>query len=182
VSYLPPIVQALLLLVVVSAAIFDIRERRVPNWIALAGLLLGIALNVFLFETAGLWMSLKGFGLAFLIYFPLYLVRGMGAGDVKLMAAVGGIVGWANWLGILVLTALMGGLAAVVIVLARGRVRQTLENIWMILMSLGHGRAPYRVDPNLDVRSGKGIRLPHAAMIACGAIGFLVAAAIWAPH
>lgn len=178
----PLIVQALLLLVVISAAIFDVRERRVPNWIVVTGLVLGIALNLFLYETPGLWMSLEGLGLAFLIYFPLYLLRGMGAGDVKLMAAVGGIVGWANWLGILVLTALVGGLAAAVVVLARGRVRKTLDNIWMILLSLRFRQAPYKANPQLDVRSSEGIRLPHAAMIACGAIGFLVAAKIWAPH
>src|SRR5258706_4003267 len=101
---------------------FDFRYRRVPNWLTLSGVLLGIGLNAFLFETPGLWASFRGLGLAFLIYFPLYLLRGMGAGDVKLMAAVGAIVGPANWLGILVLTSLMSGVAALVLVTAQGRI------------------------------------------------------------
>ena len=139
-------------------------------------------LNAFLFETPGLWMALKGVGVAFLIYFPLYLLRGMGAGDVKLMAAVGAMVGWANWLGILVLTSLFGGVAAVVLVVAKGRIRKTAENIWLILMSIRRGHAPYAKNPQLDVRTDQGIRLPHAVVIAFGALGFLIAAAIWAPR
>src|SRR6266404_9200165 len=138
---------------------FDFRYRRVPNWLTLTGVVLGIALNAFLFETEGLWMSLKGIGVAFLIYFPLYLLRGMGAGDVKLMAAVGALVGWMNWLGILVLTSLLGGIAAIVIITAKGRVRKTLENIWLILMSIKSGHAPYSKSPQLDIHSDQGIRL-----------------------
>jgi prepilin peptidase CpaA len=182
VSHPPLIVQVLLLMLVIPAAMFDVKQRRVPNVIVLAGLLLGIGLNLFLYETDGLWMSLKGCGLAFLVYFPLYLVRGMGAGDVKLMAAIGAIVGTANWLGILVLTSLVAGAAAAAMVISRGRVSATLQNIWIILTSLRYGQAPYRSNPDLDVRSDKGIRLPHALMIACGAVGFLVVSAIWAPR
>ncbi len=132
----PIIVQILLALIVVTAAMFDFRYRRVPNWLTLSGVLLGIGLNAFLFETPGLWASLRGLGLAFLIYFPLT---------------------------------------------AKGRFRKTLENIWLILMSVRTGRAPYE-NPQLDVRTNQGIRLPHAVVIAFGTFGFLIAAAIWAPQ
>lgn len=177
----PIIVEVLLALLVVPAALFDFRQRRVPNWLALWGLLMGVGLNFFLYEAPGLWMSLEGFGLALLIYFPLYLLRGMGAGDVKLMAAVGAIAGPANWLGILFLTALLGGIAAIVLVVAKDRVRKTFENLWMILVSIRYRQAPYETNPQLDVRSEKAVRLPHAVVIACGTVGFLAAAAIWAP-
>jgi len=95
---MPPITQVLLLLVVIPAAFFDIRQRRIPNWLVLTGVVAGIGLNTFLFydnpsPVSGLWFSLQGLGIAFLVYFPLYLLRGMGAGDVKLMGAVGAIVG-----------------------------------------------------------------------------------------
>jgi prepilin peptidase CpaA len=121
-------------------------------------------------------------GLAFLIYFPLYLLRGMGAGDVKLMAAVGAIAGPLNWLGIMVLTALFGGVAAIVLVTAKGRVHKTFENIRMILLSARHLQAPYDANPDLDVHSSQGLRLPHAVVIAFGTFGFLLAAGIWAPR
>jgi prepilin peptidase CpaA len=182
-SFPPIIVQVLVLLIVIPAAMFDLRQRRVPNWITLPAILLGIALNGILdFRDANLRNSLLGLGLAFLIYFPLYLLRAMGAGDVKLMAAVGAIMGWANWLGIFVLTAVIGGLAAIVAVAARGRLRKTFYNIWFILLSLLHRQAPYESNPELDVRNVQSVRLPHAVVIALGAIGFLVVAAIWAPR
>src|SRR5579871_918007 len=98
----PLILRAVLLLLVILAAIWDIRFRRVPNWLTLTGVLIGVGLNSFLYESAGLWASLEGLGLALLIYFPLFLLRGMGAGDAKLMAAVGALAGPMNWLGILV--------------------------------------------------------------------------------
>jgi prepilin peptidase CpaA len=181
-SFPPLAIQVLLVMIVIPAAVFDIRSRRVPNWLTLAGLVIGIGLNVFLFELPGLWDSLKGMGLAMLIYFPLFALRGMGAGDVKLMAALGAIAGPANWIAILLLTALSGGIAALALVIAKGRLRQTFQNIWMILMSLRLRQAPYEVNPQLDVKSEKALRLPHAAVIACGTLAFLAAAAISAPR
>ena len=182
-SYPPLVVQILLLLIVVPAAMFDFRQRRVPNWLSLTGVLLGIGLNFFLGQPpTDLSNSLQGLGLAFVIYFPLYLIRAMGAGDVKLMAAVGAIVGLKNWLGILVLTAGFGGLAALVLVLNKGRLRSTFRNIWLILISVRHGQAPYENNPELDVRSEQAVRLPHAVSIAFGAMGFLMVTYLWAPR
>lgn len=176
------VIQVLLAVLVVTAALFDFRQRRVPNWLALTGLILGIGLNAFLYETAGLWMALRGLGVALLIYFPLYLLRGMGAGDVKLMAAIGSIAGAANWLGILVITSVLGGIAAVVLIVSKKRFRQTFENIGVIVASVRHRQAPYENNPQLDVHSSEGVRLPHAVVIAFGTLGFLIAAAIWAPR
>lgn len=177
-----PGVQGLLFLIVVPAAVFDLKQRRVPNWLTLVGIIAGFALNGFVAGTAGLLVSLVGFGLAMLIYFPLYLLRGMGAGDVKLMAAVGAIAGTAIWLWILLFTAIFGGISAIVVVALRGRVRKTLSNIWFIILSLAHRQAPHEGNPELDVKSEQAVRLPHAVVIAFGTISFLIAAAIWAPR
>ncbi len=177
----PLIVKTLLAAIVVVAAVWDFRARRIPNWVSLSGVVLGIALNSFLYEAAGLRMSIEGILLAFAIYFPLYLIRGMGAGDVKLMAAVGAIMGWQNWLGILVLTSLFGAAIALALVTWQGVLARTLYNIVLILKSLALRQAPYQNHPQLDVRSQQGVRLPHAVSIAFGSIAFLVAAAVWAP-
>jgi prepilin peptidase CpaA len=164
----------LLALVVIVAGVFDYRFRRVPNWLTLSAALIGIGLNSFLFRTPGLWLSLKGLGLALLIYVPLYFLRAVGGGDVKLMAAVGAIAGPANWLAIMVITSLFGGITAIVVVVLRHRFRRTLKNIWMILLSLAHGKKPFENNPQLDVRSEQAVRLPHAVVIAFGTIAFLL--------
>ena len=180
---LPPLaIQILLVLLVLTASIVDIRKHRIPNWLTIAGVITAVALNTFLFETAGLWYSAEGLLVAFAVYFVLYLLRGMGAGDVKLMAAVGAAVGWRNWLGILFLTAIIGGVAALVLAVSKGRVRKTFRNMWLLLMSLRQGRAPYRDNPDLDVQSDMALRLPHGAVIAAGTLAFLGAALIWAPR
>jgi prepilin peptidase CpaA len=181
---MPPVTKVLLLLLVLPAAFFDYRERRIPNWLVLAGLLLGTAMNGFLTYdtpsvTTGLLFSLEGLGLAFVIYFPLYLLRGMGAGDVKLMAAVGAIVGPALWLWIFFFTAVLGGLTAAIVVLSKGRVHRTLQNLWMILVSIRYRQAPYAANPELDVSTDQGVRLPHGVIIAFGAIAFTVAKTVW---
>jgi prepilin peptidase CpaA len=172
---LPIAVQALLTLIVTPAAIFDLRERRVPNWLTLSGLMLGFGLNAFFYHTAGVWTSLKGAALAFLVYLPLYLLRGMGAGDVKLMAAVGAVAGPGNWLAIFVITSLLGGVAALILITARGRLRKTLQNIGQVVISVASGRPPYaRSAEELDVHATVGMRLAHGVTIACGTFGFFL--------
>ena len=181
-TYLPPIIQILLVLLVVTAAVYDIRFRRIPNWLVGTGLLIGLGLNTFLYEWNGLIMAAKGFGIATLIYFPLYMVRGMGAGDVKLLMAVGSFVGPMNWLGICVLSVIVGGAAGLILVVMSGKLRQTFANMGYILSELVHLRAPYSSRPELDTKSPKALTLPHGAMIAIGVLSFLGAMLMWAPR
>ncbi len=178
----PPAIRIFLEVLVILAAIWDIRTRRIPNWLTLSGVVLGVALNTFLYEINGLWFSLKGLGVAFVVYFVLYLLHAMGAGDVKLMAAVGAAAGAGNWIGILVLTSVAGAIAGLLLVAFKGRLRRTLGNLGIIITSLGRGRAPYKETPELDVSSDKAMRLPHGALIAVGTLGFLAAALRWAPR
>jgi prepilin peptidase CpaA len=169
---LPLLLKAPLLAMVLVAGIYDIRYRRIPNWAVLAGLLLGFAGNAILSRWAGLGTAGLGLGLALLIYFPLYMLHGMGAGDVKLMAAVGAIAGPANWMGVLVLTGILGGVFALVLMVSQGALRATFRNIGLILWELAHLRVPYRRHQAIDVRNAAALRLPHGAVIALAVIAF----------
>src|SRR5438067_7578692 len=100
--------QILLGILVATAAVFDIRFRRIPNWLVLAGIIAGLGWNVIASGWSGLGRGAEGLGLGFVLYFPLYMIRARGAGDVKLLAAVGAITGPANCLWIFFLTALLG--------------------------------------------------------------------------
>ncbi len=121
--------QILLGILVAIAAVFDIRFRRIPNWLVLAGIVAGCIWNVYSSGFTGLGRSAAGLGLGFALYFPLYLIRARGAGDVKLLAAVGAITGPANCLWIFLTTAIVGGIIAVVLLLFHGRLRKTLFNL-----------------------------------------------------
>lgn len=163
-----------MLALVLVAAIYDVRYRRIPNWLNVSGVLLGIALNTFLYQgLPGLVFSLKGLILAFGIYVVLYALHAMGAGDVKLMAAIGAIVGWENWFGIFIVTAVVGGIMSLILVASRGRLRKTMFNVGFILSEMKSGRPAYLSNEELDVKSDKATRLPHGATIAVGALFFL---------
>jgi prepilin peptidase CpaA len=173
-----PGAEALLLLVVLGAAVFDVRYRRIPNWLSMSGVLAGLALNTFLYQGwPGLRLSLQGLGLGFGVYFLLYALRAMGAGDVKLMAAVGAIIGWQDWFATFLITAIIGGAMALILVAAKGRVKKTLWNVSFILSEMKSGRPAYMGKEELDVRSPKALGLPHGAVIAVGTIFFLAVAA-----
>ncbi|MBI4908506.1 MAG: prepilin peptidase [Acidobacteria bacterium] len=169
---IPLVVLGLLALLVVVAAVYDVRSRRIPNWLVLLGALLGMALNAVLYEQAGLKLSALGIGMALLVYVPLFAIRGMGAGDVKLMAAVGSIVGPVNWLFIFVLTAICGGILAVVLLVVKGRLLRAIRNAGFILWELFRLRAPYRRNEQLDVSHPEAVSLPHAVSIAIGSLVF----------
>jgi prepilin peptidase CpaA len=168
--------QALLAALTLTAAIYDIRERRIPNWLVLAGMLAGIAWNLYADGWAGLAHAAEGLGLGFVLYFPLYLLKARGAGDVKLLAAVGAIAGPLNCFWVFILTAILGGIIAMAILLLRGRVRHTFFNLSFIVSDLSKLRAPHRSSEELDVRKSKGMRLPHGAMIAVGVAAFIAMA------
>jgi prepilin peptidase CpaA len=170
---MPELLNALLLVVVICAAIYDLRVRRIPNWLTAPAAVTGIALNAVMLPHGGL-LSLAGLACALAVYLPLYVVRGMGAGDVKLMAAVGAIAGPSNWILIFIATALIAGAASLLLIAVRRRVRETSHNLAAIVTALLERRAPAADDPKLDVRHPGALRMPHGAFIASGAMLFLI--------
>lgn len=114
------------LVVLAVATVTDLRSRRIPNWLVLPFLPAGIAVSAWLHGWHGVEQSLAGAGLGIVIYGILYLKFGMGAGDVKLCAAIGAWIGPDQFLIAVVLTALAGGL--VILVWAAARAARRLLN------------------------------------------------------
>ena len=171
---LPWSFQVMLVLLVALAAGFDIRYRRIPNWLVVIGMVWGLGMNAFLFEWPGLKMALIGIGLAFLVYFPLFLLRGMGAGDVKLMMAIGALIGPANWFLLFLVTGILGGVVAVAVLIWRRSARRTFYNVFFILGEMLRLRAPYAGNSELDVKNPNAITMPHGATIAAATVMFLI--------
>ncbi|MCE5309342.1 MAG: A24 family peptidase [Acidobacteriales bacterium] len=172
--YIAAVPTVLLLTVSLTAAVYDFRFRRIPNWLSVTGALAGLAVNSWIAGLAGLKASAMGLGIAFGIYFVLYLLRAMGAGDVKLMAALGAIAGPDGWIWIFLLACILGGVIAIVLLLTKGRVATTLWNVGFILKELSQFRAPYMKREELDVHNPKAVTLPHGVSIALGVLVFVV--------
>jgi len=104
---------AVIVMAVVSVATFtDLRSRRIPNWLVLPFFVAGVAVSGILHGWHGLGHSLEGAGFGFLLYGVLFFMGGMGAGDVKLAAAIGAWIGPLQLMYALVFTGLAGGLMA----------------------------------------------------------------------
>ena len=150
------------------------RYRRIPNWLTATGVLVGLAINAFLYQGwPGLKFGAPRMGLGSGMYFGLYVVRAMGAGDVKLMAAMGAMVGWPTGSASFMITAILGGIMAVIGVGAEKAGCKTFWNIGFILSEMRSGRPAYLKKEELDVKSPKSVGLPHGAVIAVGTLFFL---------
>ena len=165
---------------VVLAAIYDWRYRRIPNWLTIGGLIAGLVLQATL--GAGWVEAVTAIGLALAIYVPLWLLRAVGAGDVKLMAAIGAFPGPREWLAIFLITAVLGGIVALIVVLCKRRLGQTLRNVGWILSQGVRLRAPHRDRPELDVADPRAITLPRGVIIAASTLAWLSFSVMLGPH
>jgi prepilin peptidase CpaA len=170
---MPPYIVWTMAGVTAIAAATDLRARIIPNWLVVTGLVLGFGLNTFLYGWAGLWSAFLGFGLALALYVPLFLLRAMGGGDVKLMAALGALAGPKDWFTIFVLASVLGGVFALGLLFLRNSLGTTFHNIGHIISNLLRFRAPFAANPNLDIGSPKAITMPHGVAIAAGTFAFL---------
>ncbi len=145
---------------------FDLRSRRIPNFVTGPAILLGLLLHGALDGWQGL-LSALGSGLICGIIFVLfYLAGGMGAGDVKLIAAVGCLAGLSHAAYLLVLTSLAGGVMALALAFARGRLKETLSNV--LALTSHHSQAGLTPHPEINVLNTKTLRLPYGVAIAAG--------------
>ena len=171
---MPTSLKLVLVTTALVAGYYDLRVRRIPNWISVTGTLLGLGLNTYFENLHGTLIAAGGLLVALCIYVPLYALKGMGAGDVKLMAAIGAIVGPENWFDIFIATALLGGAASLTLVLLRRKMGQTMQNLSVIVAQLAKGKPPSERDGALSIHHNKSLKMPHGPIIASGVCLFLV--------
>jgi prepilin peptidase CpaA len=148
----------------------DVQSRRIPNVLTFGSALGAFAYYLVVDGLAGVGWSIGGWALGVLIWFPMFLLRGLGGGDIKLLGALGAWLGpvLAIWLALY--AALAGGVFALAVMLHRGYVRKTLANVWGLLV---YWRvAGMRPHPalSLDSPSSSAARLPYALPIAAGLV------------
>jgi prepilin peptidase CpaA len=103
-------------LVGVAATADDLARRRVSNWISAAALIGGIGCQVANRGWMGLPIALAGAACGFLVFLIFYLLGGMGAGDIKLMAGFGAVLGYSRLFEAALWTAAVGGLIAAAVI------------------------------------------------------------------
>lgn len=131
-----PVPWSVVLLVTVIAATSDCRTRRIPNMLTFPAFLAGVAWACVTGGPAGLADSLVGALLAMLPFVLLFIFAGGGAGDAKLMAAIGAWVGVVGGFMTLASVLIAGGLLAAVIILIKHNGRDVLANVLWIISSL----------------------------------------------
>src|ERR1700720_978822 len=115
------IIWILTLALTISAALLDWRSRRIPNWLTVPGFLSGVTLHAVLNGWHGLLFALGGSGLALILLLPLVGLRALGAGDWKLMGAVGAFLGWQMMLVVLLFSIFMAGFLAMLVMMGTGK-------------------------------------------------------------
>jgi prepilin peptidase CpaA len=162
------ILNLAVVLTALAACVFDLRTRRIPNALTFGAALCAFAVALALGGLSGLAWSMSGWLVAVAVFLPFFLLRGMGAGDVKLLGAMGAWLGPGGALVAAFFTAIAGGVMALIVVLARGYFAQTFRNLWAMLM---HWRVfGLQPVPDHTLQTSRGPRLAYALPIAAGAL------------
>ena len=150
-------------LLAVVAGWTDIRSRRIPNWLTVPGVPIGLAANFAVGGWGGLKNSLLGAAVGLALLLPFVLLRSLGAGDWKLAGALGAFTGPSLLVDLLLSSVFVAGIMAVVLVIYKGRTRQTIRNIGHILISLVTFRLP---GTQVSLDNPDSLKVPYGVALA----------------
>ncbi len=160
-----------LVLTAAFGAAFDVGTRRIPNFITVGGLAVALVLRLSIGGVDSLVTGLLGALLAFLVSFPLFMLKGMGGGDVKLLTAVGAFLGPYSTFVALLATALVGGVLAVVVSLQRRRLTESLTGTFMVMRGLAlKAVSKGKLDAVPTLETQNAVTVPYGVAIAVGAV------------
>ena len=163
--------------VAITAAVVDVKERRIPNLLTYPAMIAGMVLQTVLHGFKGLLSSLEGgllFGGIFLLF---YVVRAMGAGDVKMATALGLMVGIPASLRLMMATGIAGGVIALVIMVFSGRLYRTLRNTVNVVFF--HARYGLKEHPEVNLGNPKAARMPYGLAFAAGTLWCSIVPVVW---
>lgn len=127
------IVAAIALAIGAIACVTDVRHRRIPNVLTFGAAALALAFHTMVSGLPGLVSAALGWIVGLALFLPFFLLRGMGGGDVKLLAALGAWLGPADAFYLAIYASIAGGVLALVVALARGYLATAMRNIASLL-------------------------------------------------
>jgi prepilin peptidase CpaA len=165
----------ILLALLATAAYTDVRSYRIPNWLTGFGIVAGLLLSMWNVKDPlhELLFAFGGVAVGLLVLMPLYLVRMLGAGDVKLMAMVGAFLGLPGTLHAMVFVLVTGGLVAIAFALGRRVGRQVFENLKQITTSMALAAMTGARTNGLAGFQSAG-RIPYGVSICLGTVAYVV--------
>ena len=168
--------QTIGIFVVIIAALaawVDIRTHKIPNWLTVPAALAGLTLRTFISGWPGAKASLEGVVLALALLLPLVLLRALGAGDWKLMGAIGAFLGPVLLLVVLVGSIFVSGLMATVEMTRTRRVRETFRNLSVLIK--GFFSFGLRVNPEISLDNPRLLKLPFGVAVAISTLALFCA-------
>ena len=154
--------------IAVVAAFIDVRSRRIPNVLTFPGAAAGLVFHASTTGASGLGYAAAGWLTGVAIFLPLFLLRGMGAGDVKLLGAVGAWVGPVGALWCAFYSVMAGGVLALAIGAWHGYLARAFTNLWALA---AYWRASgVRPLHGLTIADAPGPRIAYGAAIAAGTL------------
>jgi prepilin peptidase CpaA len=163
--------------VAVAAAVIDTRSRRIPNRLTYTAMVGGMVLQSAFFGWRGLLSSVAGglvFGGIFLLF---YMVRAMGAGDVKLAAALGCVIGLSETPRVLMATAICGGIFALLRMIFSGKILATIRSTFSVVWF--HANRGVNTHPTVNLDNPKADRMPYGVAFAAGTIYWAASSIFW---
>jgi prepilin peptidase CpaA len=152
----------------------DFRFRMIPNRLTLPAICLGLVLNFAGNGWQGLLFALAGFAVGFGLMLLPYLIGGMGAGDVKLLAALGALLGGYAILNVFLYATIIGGFIAAFLAVRNKRLTKSLANLVYIVT----GFFLYRSLSTTDRIADKTVKVPYGIALGTGAFCYLLFGAI----
>jgi prepilin peptidase CpaA len=162
------VIWTLALALALFAGWTDWHTRKIPNWLTAPALILGFTVHSLMAGWPGAKTSLAGAGLALGLLLPLVLLRALGAGDWKLMGALGAFLGPVLFLCVLVGSILVSGLMAVVEVMRTHRVKSTMRNLFVLV----RGFLSFGLRKNSDISLDNPglLKLPFGVAVAAATV------------
>jgi len=128
------LVQSIAIVVATTAVVWDLSTRRIPNVITFGAALLALIVHGYLGGWSAIGLSLAGWAVGVAFFFPLFALGGMGAGDVKLLGALGAWLGPITVIWVALFAGIAGGVMGVVVAGFSGYLREALRNVWGLLL------------------------------------------------
>lgn len=160
------IAELFAVVIALVACLFDMSTQRIPNKLTFTTAALAILFHTAAPAGAGWMHATLGLVAGLLVFFPLFALGSMGAGDVKLMAAVGAWIGAVPILYVALYGSIAGGVLAVIVAIKRKHLARAIRNLKMLVTYWWvEGVKPL---PALTLESTDSLRMPYALAIAAG--------------